>query len=601
MAEYKLWQLTADMAGDYTADGDFARLPTSNPLAQPYLRHGATINDPYAWIVEDFDGDGHITAVPPAATIADGHAILCPTYITPEWRAVSASYPYGWQGNLAVWECDLAVRVGETWANGRYLILGATYNTWVQDSPHLIVAGTAAAPQFSLGLGTATYALDASLLTSGWVHIRIVMTSHPSNSAPVSVYADGVLALTGTVAFNVGINSAAFSTASAMTAAGKTWGDNVTKIICANPSLSEIEDLPVRVPQVSMAWSELSQAQVTATGSAVLDDNARSATYLWDDTAGTQDASLTLVSPEMGLFVLQVTDDAGQYCWYPLEVLNPGVYASIVWSTGDTTLAITVTESGAYTVTVTNAAGSAEASYTVTFPGPVEIFKVFSSGRHDALWRAGPVTVQSQYAASPRILALAAQFWDTLNPTSSFDLMIAKMIDPSTAEGYGLDVWGRIVGIKRALIPVARDYLAFAPPTGVTNPDGDSWNNAPFSPVNSAGYASDPIYRTYVYVKAMLNIGNGSLADLNRYFSLLYPDSGIKIIHSGTMIIRVLDFAVRLTAADILALRTLDWVPLGVGWQLWQGEPDCFGFAGSDLQPFDQAPFMPESALTIYD
>ena len=144
MAEYKLWRLTADMVGDYTADGDFARLPTSNPLAQPYLRHGATINDPYAWIVEDFDGGGHITAIPPAATRADGHAILCPTYITPEWKAVSAYNPYGWQGNLAVWECDLAVRVGETWANGRYFILGVTYNTSVQYSPHLIVAGTAA-------------------------------------------------------------------------------------------------------------------------------------------------------------------------------------------------------------------------------------------------------------------------------------------------------------------------------------------------------------------------------------------------------------------------------------------------------------------------
>lgn len=601
MAEYNLWRLTADMAGNYTADGDFARLPTSNPLAQPYLRHGATLNDPYAWIVEDFDGSGHITAVPPASTRADGHAILCPTYITPEWRAVSSSYPYGWQGNLAVWECDLAVRVGETWTNGRYLILGATYNTWIQDSPHLIVAGTAAEPQFSLGLGSAAYALDASLLTSGWVHIRIVMTSYPSLNIPVSVYADGVLALTGTVYFTSGAGAAAFFTASAMSATGKTWGDNVTKIICANPSLSEIEDLPVMVPQVSMAWSELSQAQVTATGSAVLDDNARSATYLWDDTAGTQDASLTLVAPEVGLFVLQVTDDAGQYCWYPLEVLNLGVYASLVWSTGDTTVAITVSESGTYTVTVTNAAGSAEASYTVTFPGPVEIFKVFRSGGHDASLRAGPVTVQSQYAASPRILALAAQYWQLLDPTPSADLMISKMIDPSTAAGYGLDVWGRIVGIKRALVPVGGDYLAFAPPSNVSNPDGNTWNNAPFNPVNSAGYASDAIYRVYVYVKAMLNIGNGSLADLNRYFSLLFPGSGIKIIHSGTMIIRVLDFSARLTAADILALRTLDWVPLGVGWQLWQGEPDCFGFAGSELQPFDQAPFLSESALTIYD
>ena len=602
MAEYKLWQLTADMAGDYTADSNgYALLPREPDelLCVPWLRHGPSASDPYAWIVEDFDGNGHIAAIPPAATLVGGSAVLSVTYIKPTWRGASASAPYGWLGNMPVWECDLAVRIGETWRTGRYGIV-AKYNSWGQYFPHLIVAGTALAPSFSLGLGSATYALDASRLLSGWVHIRVEMTGYAGLSNPIAVYADGALALTGTC--DLPGTETSFLAAQAMIDAGKTWGDSITKIICANPSLSEIEDLPVRVPQVSMAWSELSQAQVTATGSAVLDDNARSATYLWDDLAGTQDASLTLVSPETGLFVLQVTDDAGQYCWYPLEVLNPGVYASIVWSTGDTTLAITVNESGTYTVTVTNAAGSAEASYTVTFPGVEGIFKLFTEGgTHDALWRAGPVTVQSQYAASPRILALAAQFWDTLNPTSSFDLMIAKMIDPSTAEGYGLDVWGRIVGIKRALIPVAGDYLAFAPPANVSNPDGDSWDNAPFNPVNSAGYASDPIYRTYVYVKAMLNIGNGSLADLNRYFSLLYPDSGIKIIHSGTMIIRVLDFAVRLTAADILALRTLDWVPLGVGWQLWQGEPDCFGFAGSDLQPFDQAPFMPESALTIYD
>ena len=601
MAEYKLWQLTADMAGDYTADSNgYALLPREPDelLCVPWLRHGSVANDPYAWIAQDFDGAGHITALPPPETPVNGRAILSVTYIKPTWQEASAWTPYGWLGNMPVWECDLAVRIGETWRTGRYGII-ANYNSWGQYSPHLIVAGTAAEPSFSLGLGSATYALDADRLLSGWVHIRVVMTGYAGSSNPVSVYADGALALTGTCGLPG--TEGSFLAAQAMIDAGKTWGDNVTKIICANPSLSEIEDLPVRVPQVSMAWSELSTAQVTATGSAVLDDNARSATYLWNDTAGTQDASLTLVAPEVGLFVLQVTDDAGQYCWYPLEVLNLGVYASLLWSTGDTTVAITVTASGTYTVTITNAAGSAEASYTVTFPGPVEIFKVFRSGDHDASLRAGPVTVQSQYAASPRILALAAQYWQLLDPTPSADLMISKMIDPSTAEGYGLDVWGRIVGIKRALVPVGGEYLAFAPPSNVSNPDGNSWDNAPFNPVNSAGYASDAIYRVYVYVKAMLNIGNGSLADLNRYFSLLFPDSGIKIIHSGTMIIRVLDFSARLTAADILALRTLDWVPLGVGWQLWQGEPDCFGFAGSELQPFDQAPFLSESALTIYD
>ena len=312
MAEYKLWQLTADMAGDYTADSNgYALLPreADELLCVPWLRHGPSASDPYAWIVEDFDGAGHIAAVPPAATLVGGSAILSVTYIKPTWRTASSSLPYGWQGNMPVWECDLAVRIGETWRTGRYGIV-ANYNAWGQYFPHLIVAGTAAEPQFSLGLGTATYALDASRLLSGWVHIRVAMTGYAGSSNPIAVYADGVLALTGDCSLPGA--EPTFLTAQAMIDAGKTWGDNVTKIICANPSLSEIEDLPVRVPQVSMAWSALSTAQVTATGSAVLDDNARSATYLWDDTAGTQDASLTLAAPETGLFVLQVTDDAGR-------------------------------------------------------------------------------------------------------------------------------------------------------------------------------------------------------------------------------------------------------------------------------------------------
>lgn len=598
MADYLLWQLAADMAGDYSADTDgYARLtPPEDMICVPYSQTGYAVAS--SWAVKDVDGAGHMAVVPASSEAGGNRAELIVKYINPLWFATSSYYPYGWQGNLAVWEFDLGVRMGGTWQTGRFgLLLQAGGNQ--QFFPHLLVAGTAAAPDFALALGSSTYSLDVSRVTSGWVHIRVEMTHYNGNDNPIAVYADGTLALTGTC--NLPGAYPAFYTAQAMAGDGHTWADDMTVIYCANPAQLEMEDLPVMLPAVRLSWQELSADRVTAGAAVTLDPLANAATYQWDDTAGTQDASLTLVTPETGSYVLAVTDDAGQVSWAQMEALNLGVYASLVWSTGDTTVSITVTESGTYTVTVTNAAGSAEASYTVTFPGPVEIFKVFRSGDHDASLRAGPVTVQSQYAASPRILALAAQYWQLLDPTPSADLMISKMIDPSTAEGYGLDVWGRIVGIKRALVPVGGDYLAFAPPSNVTNPDGNSWNNAPFNPVNAAGYASDAIYRVYVYVKAMLNIGNGSLADLNRYFSLLFPDSGIKIIHSGTMIIRVLDFEARLTAADIPALRTLDWVPLGVGWQLWQGTPDCFGFAGSELQPFDQAPFLSESALTIYD
>lgn len=276
------------------------------------------------------------------------------------------------------------------------------------------------------------------------------------------------------------------------------------------------------------------------------------------------------------------------------------------WSTGDSSRTITVTESGTYTVTVTNPGGSVTASVTVTVPTTeTDYDRIFRGdpvpegawlfGQSNA-YRTGIATVQSQYSASPRILALAGMYWDMLNPGSEIQTMLDDMLNPSTARGYGLDVWGRIVGIKRATVPVSGEYLAFDPDP-MSNPDGDSWNNAPFNPLTPQGLATDSVFRVYVMVKAMMNIGNGSLADINKYFSLMFPDSGIQVIHAGTMIIRVLDYDAVLTDAAIMALRSIDWVPAGVGWQVWQGEPDCFGFLGSELQPFDQAPFISDSAL----
>lgn len=281
-------------------------------------------------------------------------------------------------------------------------------------------------------------------------------------------------------------------------------------------------------------------------------------------------------------------------------------FMQTVWSTGDSTRTIRVTESGTYTVTVTNPGGSVIASITVTVPTTeTDYDRIFRGDPvpegawlfgQSNVYRTGIATVQSQYSASPRILALAGMYWDMLNPGSEIQTMLDDMLNPSTARGYGLDVWGRIVGIKRATVPVSGEYLAFDPDP-MSNPDGDSWNNAPFNPLTPQGLATDSVFRVYVMVKAMMNIGNGSLADINKYFSLMFPDSGIQVIHAGTMIIRVLDYDAVLTDAAIMALRSIDWVPAGVGWQVWQGEPDCFGFLGSELQPFNQAPFISDSAL----
>ena len=308
-----------------------------------------------------------------------------------------------------------------------------------------------------------------------------------------------------------------------------------------------------------------------------------------------------LISRATGPFAEYAADLCGIHRVQPLED-----FMQTVWSTGDSSRTITVTESGTYTVTVTNPGGSVTASITVEVPTTeTDYDRIFRGdpvpegawlfGQSNA-YRTGIATVQSQYSASPRILALAGLYWDMLNPGSEIQTMLDDMLNPSTARGYGLDVWGRIVGIKRATVPVSGEYLAFDPDP-MSNPDGDSWNNAPFNPLTPQGLATDSVFRVYVMVKAMMNIGNGSLADINKYFSLMFPNSGIQVIHAGTMIIRVLDYDAVLTDAAIMALRSIDWVPAGVGWQVWQGEPDCFGFLGSELQPFNQAPFIADSAL----
>lgn len=334
---------------------------------------------------------------------------------------------------------------------------------------------------------------------------------------------------------------------------------------------------------------------------ASVSDGRSVAGYEWDD--GTTGASRAISAD--GYYSCAVTDSEGDTITAGYYVVTARDIYTAAWSTGETSRIITVDASGVYTYTVTNAAGSASDTVTVAFPvaglpefvgDPVPVGHWTYGSREALVYRTGLATVQSQYAASPRILALAAMYWELMDPADAVNLMIKRMIDPQTAEGYGLDVWGRIVGIRRSLVPADGRYLAYEPPAG-DNDEGDSWNNAPFNPLTAQGLAPDATFRVYVFVKAMLNIGNGSLASLNRYFSLLFPDSGIKVIHPGTMIIRVLDYEAALTEADVYALKGIDWVPAGVGWQLWQGEPVCFGFDGSGLQPFDQAPFMNDGAL----
>ena len=202
-------------------------------------------------------------------------------------------------------------------------------------------------------------------------------------------------------------------------------------------------------------------------------------------------------------------------------------------------------------------------------------------------------TVQSQYATSKRMRAVIDAFWQAINPKSDIDLLYKKLVNPRTAEGYGLDIWGRIVAIGRSYLAVddGTPYFGFDPPEGVKNERLNTFGNAPFyKQIYGKVRLADPMFRTYVFLKALINIGDSSLASLNQAVKLLFPDADIQILHTGTMVLRVLILS-PLSESDKAALDNLPWLPAGVGLEMYQVITPTFGFAGTELQNFTNGTF----------
>lgn len=210
-------------------------------------------------------------------------------------------------------------------------------------------------------------------------------------------------------------------------------------------------------------------------------------------------------------------------------------------------------------------------------------------------------TVQSQYASSPHIRALVDSFWEAINPEADIDKIYNKMVDPDTSEGFGLDVWGRIVAIGREYISVDEQfkYLGFKGNVGAVNSRLSSFNNAPFyRAVSGKVRLADSAYRTYIFIKAMINLGDSTLASINRMLAYMFPDTKIFCIHVDTMTLRLVVKG-KLSAASKRALLNLPWLPAGVGLQFYQVVTPTLGFNGSRLEPFNCGTFATHKITDI--
>lgn len=136
-------------------------------------------------------------------------------------------------------------------------------------------------------------------------------------------------------------------------------------------------------------------------------------------------------------------------------------------------------------------------------------------------------TIMSQFANSPTIVALIEDLNNVIDPTVNIDSWYENVWNIETAQGFGLDFWGIVVGVSRNLQVTTGTYFGFEGPVGAS---GTEFNQAIFyngETVTTNFPLPDSQYRTLILAKAAFNITNGSIPAINAILNMLFGPNGL--------------------------------------------------------------------------
>lgn len=239
-----------------------------------------------------------------------------------------------------------------------------------------------------------------------------------------------------------------------------------------------------------------------------------------------------------------------------------------------------------------------------------------------------------QYAASPIIQQLIADRRDYFEALW-VDEFYNKVWNVDTAQGFGLDIWGRIVVIGRSVRITTFDrtfgyYEAWsggggAPPlsgpliingmafilsssssTGTTDDRVTPFDDAPFYDGiqdSEVVVLSDSAYRKLILAKALANISDCSMPSLNYALRNLFDGSDTRRCYATTNnrmdLSYVFEFALTPVERTLAVSAGVIPRPAGVKLTIIQVIPsETFGFAEAETwQPFDQGVFFGDDGV----
>lgn len=172
--------------------------------------------------------------------------------------------------------------------------------------------------------------------------------------------------------------------------------------------------------------------------------------------------------------------------------------------------------------------------------------------------------ILKQYANSPTLFALMDDISQWLDGALTFDQFFDYVWNIDTAQGFGLDIWGRILGVGRVYPIVTQDYFGFdeAQPTATPFNQGIFWTGA----AATSNYAlSDTAYRRLLLAKAMANILDGGTASINQLLMFMFEGRGNAYVVDDNDMSMVYKFDFAFTPVDLTLVQNSGVLPTPAG------------------------------------
>lgn len=140
-------------------------------------------------------------------------------------------------------------------------------------------------------------------------------------------------------------------------------------------------------------------------------------------------------------------------------------------------------------------------------------------------------TVMRQYANGQAMSGLLAYFDEWVDPAAFQADFLRNVWDISTAVGFGLDIWGRILGQSRYLFVQQTPGDNFGFDIGVQpGTNWQPWNQAPWYNGDPTGAVSVPLqdvdFRQLLMVKAAANIASCDIPSINALLRAMFGTRG---------------------------------------------------------------------------